>query len=207
MSIESAEADAQRLQAAPPHPPPQPSTAAPAPKQKAAVPSIPSPSSPSLNPKSEHSPIITNSQPASAFFATLPPEVRRLIYASLFRSSNPLMKMHLHNSPNRPGEDRSRLMTTACCYVPTATYSTQDDKRDPDLIFPGMSRERRKARPRWVVHACELRKRWGVHWNCQAAVMAHWNWRPQEDWERSYDEERTVTHGGWMGCFLTCRKM
>lgn len=65
----------------------------------------------------------------SAFFARLPAEVRRMIYAALWRSSNPLMKMHLH-----AGCDGPRLTTTPCQYVPKAEYSTRDDEIDPMYV-------------------------------------------------------------------------
>lgn len=65
----------------------------------------------------------------SAFFARLPAEVRRMIYRAVWRSSNPLMKMHLHACCDGP-----RLTATACRYVPKADYSTRDDEVDPMYV-------------------------------------------------------------------------
>lgn len=64
----------------------------------------------------------------SAFFARLPAEIRRMIYEALWRSDNPLMKMHVHAACD------GRLMTTPCQYAPSATYSTRDDEDDPMYV-------------------------------------------------------------------------
>lgn len=65
----------------------------------------------------------------SAFFTRLPAEVRRMIYEALWRSDNPLMKMHVHACC-----DGARLTTTPCQYAPAATYSTRDDEVDPMYV-------------------------------------------------------------------------
>lgn len=147
----------------------------------------------------------TNAQLDSAFFTALPREIRQLIYTELWRASNPLMKMHLHGTPPQPGEAGPRLMTTACHYVPTATYSTRGDPVDPIEFEPWQTwKSKNGGPPRWFWHAWGLRMKWAVHWKCQAVAMA--GWQPQEGWV-NYEEPRPVRHGGWLGCFLSCRRM
>lgn len=181
-----------------------------------ASPSSTSPSSSaSLNQASDAN-ATSHKQLDSAFFAKLPLEVRRLIYTELWRSSNPLMKMHLHSSPptsdspsthdlpDSPASD-ARLMATACHYAPTATYSTLRDKKDPVPTAPWETWNFMGFRaPAWLRHAWRLRSTWGVHWKCQAAVMA--GARPSMG-ASHYNEGRAVTHGGLTGCFLTCKRM
>lgn len=138
-----------------------------------------------------------HSQVESAFFTRLPGEIRRMIYTELWRSANPLMKMHIHGSANGPN-----LIHTACFYQPKATFSTRDDEPDPMRTDPWPAWRSRNQPPRWFWHAWGLRLRWGVHWKCQGVAML--DWRPRGD---GTCEDLRNADGGWMGCFLTCRKM
>lgn len=133
----------------------------------------------------------------SALFTKLPVELRRMIYTELWRSSNPLMKMHIHGSANGP-----KLVPTPCQYEPKATFSTRDDEVDPMRTDPWPAWRSRNQPPRWFWHAWGLRLRWGVHWKCQAMAMLNWN--PRVD---GTCEDLSGTDGRWLGCFLTCRKM
>ncbi|CAN8103175.1 unnamed protein product [Discula destructiva] len=133
----------------------------------------------------------------SGFFATLPAEVRRMIYTELWRASNPLLKMHIHSSAGGP-----RLVTTPCHYVPKATYSTRDDEIDPVLLDPRYVWTNVNLPPRWFWHAWGLRMKWGVHWKCQAAAML--DWQPRAD---GTCQDLRGSGGEWLGCFLTCRRM
>lgn len=136
-------------------------------------------------------------QVESAFFTKLPVELRRMIYTELWRSCNPLMKMHIHGSATGP-----RLTTTSCRYEPKATYSTRDDEVDPMRTDPWPAWRSRNQPPRWFWHAWGLRLRWGVHWKCQAAAMM--DWHPRGD---GTCEDLRGADVRWLGCFLTCRKM
>lgn len=69
-------------------------------------------------------------QLSSAFFARLPAEVRRMIYEAVWRSDNPLMKMHMHARCDGP-----QLMTTPCQYARGPMISTCDDEADPMYVF------------------------------------------------------------------------
>lgn len=162
---------------------------APAYEQEDAETSIPS----SMKPENGE----VDGQLASAFFTRLPGEIRRMIYTELWRSANPLMKMHIHGSANGPN-----LIHTACYYQPKAMFSTRDDEPDPMRTDPWPAWRSRNQPPRWFWHAWGLRLRWGVHWKCQGVAML--DWRPRGD---GTCEDLRNADGGWMGCFLTCRKM
>lgn len=139
----------------------------------------------------------TYEQLQSAFFARLPAELRRMIYRALWRSSNPLMKMHVHAAC-----DGVRLTTTPCQYAPAATYSTRDDDADPMRTDPWPGWKGRNQPPRWFWHAWGLRLRWGPHWKCQAAAMLDWKAKGDGtcvDLKRGQD--------GWLKVFLCCRRM
>lgn len=136
-------------------------------------------------------------QPQSPFFTNLPVEIRRLIYDQLFRSTNSLMKMHIHAAC-----DGARLTTTPCQYHPSATYSTRDDEADPMQTDPWPGWRGRNQPPRWFWHAWGLRLRWGPHWKCQAAAMLDWKTR-----EDGTSVDLKGRRGGWMGMFLSCRQM
>lgn len=137
-------------------------------------------------------------QPQSAFFARLPAEVRRMVYLELFRSTNPLMKMHLHAA-----HDGARLTMTPCRYTPTADFSIAGDERDPMQTDPWPGWRGRTQPPRWFWHAWGLRLRWRVHWKCQAAAMAQWHARG----DGACADLRGQGGAGWMGLFLSCRRM
>lgn len=170
-------------------------------------------------------------QLSSAFFARLPAEVRRMIYEAVWRSDNPLMKMHIHARCDGP-----QLMTTPCQYARGPMISTRDDEADPMYVSPcrgchmelclkmgrcwgqrslscHVNTRRRQTDPwpgwrgknqppRWFWHAWGLRLRWGAHWKCQASAMMYWNTRHD-----GTSEDLRRQKGGWMGVFLCCRRM
>lgn len=138
-----------------------------------------------------------NQQLQSPFFSTLPVELRRLIYTELFRSTNPLMKMHLHAA-----YDGARLGITPCHYLPSATYSTRDDAVDPMRTDPWPGWRAKNQPPRWFWHAWGLRLRWGPHWKCQDAEMMKWKARSDGTCVDLRGKD-----GGWLGMFLSCMRM
>lgn len=148
-------------------------------------------------------PIITatdepHHQLQSALFSHLPIELRRMIYTSLFRSVNPHLKMHLHAS-----HDSARLTATPCLYLPSATFSTRDDEVDPMLTDPWPGWRGKNQPPHWFWHAWGLRLRWGPHWKCQAAAMGDWRARG----DGTCEDLRTGRGTGWLGVFLSCRRL
>lgn len=151
----------------------------------------------SIQPDASHQNGDVHEQLESAFYTRLPGEIRRMIYTELWRSSNPLMKVHMHGSANGPN-----LITTPCQHLPKATFSTRDEDVDPMRTDPWPTWRSRNQPPRWFWHAWGLRLRWGVHWKCQAVAML--DWRPSGD---GTCEDLRRADGRWMGCFLTCRKM
>lgn len=134
----------------------------------------------------------------SAFFNCLPIELRRMVYTSLFTTFNPHLKMHLHAC-----HDSARLTITPCLYIPSATFSTRDDEVDPMRTDPWPGWRGKNQPPRWFWHAWGLRLRWGPHWKCQAATMGEWKARG----DGTCEDLRTGRGPGWLGMFLTCRRM
>lgn len=141
----------------------------------------------------------------SRFFAALPLEVRRMVYAALWRGPrHPLPKLHIHSR-----QDDASLVNTPCVYEPSATCSTRGDDFDAMQLDANMGWSILRP-PWWYWQAYALRMEWAVHWKCQAAVMDRDCVLELDDNNCAFfpffqDLRRPDVK--WLGCFLVCRKM
>ncbi|KAJ0106954.1 hypothetical protein J7T55_011049 [Diaporthe amygdali] len=167
---------------------------------------------PELAPRAVH---IKDADPQtqSAFFARLPPEVRRMIYTHVWRLSNPTLALHIHAAC-----DGARLTHTPCCTscsLSSCSPSVQQQQRaaaaeeeaeedDPMRTDPWPGWRGRNQPPRWFWHAWGLRMRWGSpHWKCQAEAML--SWRAKAD--GTCADERGLRGNGYLPVFLTSRRV
>jgi hypothetical protein len=134
-----------------------------------------------------------NPQAASSFFTKLPPEIRRLIYESIWRDYlGPAMRVHIHSA-----SDTKHLQHTRC----TADLDVALEE-DPwgalTVTGEGDNAGIGADPPPWFWWAWCLRTRWGRHWQCQRAVMKRWT------------EESIANRLDWapmMLLFLTSKRM
>ncbi|KAG8157956.1 hypothetical protein KVR01_012228 [Diaporthe batatas] len=146
----------------------------------------------------------------SAFFNSLPPEVRRMVYTHVWRLSNPTLALHIHAAC-----DGARLTHTPCCTTTTTStpssscsLSVQETREaeedDPMRTDPWPGWRGRNQPPRWFWHAWGLRMRWGSpHWKCQAEAML--SWRARSD--GTCADERGLGSSGYLPVFLTSRRV
>lgn len=146
-------------------------------------------------------------QAASAFFAQLPLEIRRIIYRHTWRGYLKQRRV----SPSSPGSDlrlhiysdgsvRSSLGHTRCRVHPGAP-AQEDPWVTAPWPWPVDARLAAPDRmpPRWFWAAWVMRLNWGRHWKCQHAI--------QKRWDPATGEAQRAEKAPFLPVWLTCKKM
>jgi len=131
-------------------------------------------------------------QPASPFFSRLPPEIRRMVYAEVWRThTEGRMRLHFHCSHHE-----GRVRHTPCIISPDDMACEDAWDTEP---FPVNAQPLGGPPTDWFQWtAWSLRTRWGNHWRCQKNLMSKWA------------EASPLDRPGWspfLPLFLTCKQM
>ncbi|KAK4129867.1 hypothetical protein BT67DRAFT_266875 [Trichocladium antarcticum] len=146
-----------------------------------------------------------DSQAASAFFAKLPLEVRRIIYRHVWATYLQQRRV----SRASPGSDmglhiytdcsvRGRLAHTGCRAHPGAP-AQEDAWVTAPWPFDGDGDAAGMEPPRWFWIAWVMRLNWGRHWKCQHAI--------QQRWDPATGTARPSGKAPFLPVWLACKKM
>ena len=148
-----------------------------------------------------------SNQPQSPLFTRLPLEIRRIIYADIWRAHlGPDTRIHIYAAPRAAG------LTHAPCVCVGAddNLETTPDDDDPINSNPWPAWRGAKQPPEWFWHAWSLRLRWGRHWRCQENVMLQWG-SSGGDADQGVCSDNRPGRGGektpYLNVFLTCKFM